>query len=347
MFIFYLIFHGLISCNNDKNIPNVSGIKIQVKVKRFEKDFFAMDTSDLVKSLNQLHQEYPGFTNDFINKILGLNVPVLMNNDAQQLNALKTFLRDYRPVKDSADVVFRDFRKQTKEIKKGLQFLKYYFPEYKAPSNIITFIGPIDAFFQTSFGTQGDIITKDDLGIGLQLHLGSNFSFYKSEQGLQQYPEYISKTFTPEYITVNSMKNIIDDMYGDKSIGKPLIEQMIEKGKRLYLLDKLLPNTPDYIKISYTEKKIKDAYNNEAVIWDFFLSNDLLNNAEQNITKNYIGESPRTQELGEDAPGNIGSFAGWQIVKKFMSKNPELTLDKMMNMDSRELYIQSKYKPKT
>ncbi len=71
-----------------------------------------------------------------------------------------------------------------------------------------------------------------------------------------------------------------------------------------------------------------------------------MNNAEQNITKNYIGESPKTQELGEDAPGNIGSFTGWQIVKKFMNKNPEVSLDKMMNMDPRELYIQSKYKPK-
>jgi hypothetical protein len=346
MFIFFLIFAGIISCNNDKKIPDVSGIKIEVTVKRFEKDFFAMDTFNLVAGLNQLQQKYPGFINDFINNILGLDVAALMNKNNQQVNALKIFLRDYRPVKDSADMVFGDFEKETKEIKKGLQFLKHYFPKYNAPSNIITFIGPIDAFFQTSFGTQGDIITKDGLGIGLQLHLGSNFSFYRSAQGLQQYPDYISKTFTPEYIAVNSMKNIIDDMYSDRSIGRPLIEQMIEKGKRLYLLDKLLPNTPDHIKLSYTEKKSKDAYKNEAVIWDFFLSNDLLNNAEQNITKNYIGESPKTQELGEDAPGNIGSFTGWQIVKKFMNKNPEVSLDKMMNMDPRELYIQSKYKPK-
>ncbi len=346
MFIFYLIFYCIISCNNDKNIPDVSGIKIPVSVKRFEKDFFALDTFNLATGLNELNENYPGFTNDFINNILGLSVPALLNNNDQQLDALKTFLRDYQPVKDSADIVFGDFIKQTEEIKKGLQFVKHYFPKYKTPSNIITFIGPIDALFQTSFGTQGDIITKDDLGIGLQLHLGSNFSYYKSEQGIQQFPEYISKTFAPEYITVNSMKNIIDDMYSDKSIGKPLIEQMIEKGKRLYLLDKLLPNTPDHIKISYTEKKMKDAYKNEAVIWDFFLSNDLLNNAEQNITKNYIGESPKTHELGEDAPGNIGSFAGWQIVKKFMNKTPGLTLDKMMDMDSGELYVQSKYKPK-
>jgi len=345
--IFLLLFVIVTSCNNGKHIPDVSGIKIDIKLNRFEKDFFALDTNHLAESLQKLNQKYPGFTIDFINNILGLNVSGLMTANSEDARSVKTFLKDYRPIKDSADKVYRDFEKETDEIKKGLQFLKYYFPQYKTPHNIITFIGPIDAFFQTSFGTQGDIITKEGLGIALQLHMGSNFSFYTSAQGRELYPDYISRTFTPRYIAVNCMKNIIDDMYEDKSTGKPLIEQMVEKGKRLFLLDKLLPNTSDHLKISYTEKQLKDAYKNEAVIWDFFLSNDLLNNTEQNITKNYIGESPKTQELGEDAPGNIGSFAGWQIVKKYMSKHEDITLDKLMNMDAREVYMLSKYKPRS
>jgi len=344
---FFLMLLTAISCSNKKNIPDVSNIKIDVKVYRFEQDFFAIDTNHIAESLQQLQRKYHGFTLDYINNILGLDISGVMNGNSEQAGAIKTFLKDYRPLKDSSDKVFGDFNKETKEIKEGLQFLKYYFPNYQIPANIITFIGPIDAFFQTSFGTEGDIITKDGLGIGLHLHLGSNFSFYKSQQGMEQYPEYISKTFTPEYIAVNCMKNIIDDMYTDKSIGRPLIEQMVEKGKRLYLLDKLLPNTPDYIKMCYTEMQMKNAYNNEAVIWNFFLSNELLNNTEQNIIKNYIGESPKTQELGEDAPGNIGSFAGWQIVKKYMSKNPEITLDKLMHTDAREIYTVSKYKPRS
>ncbi len=342
----FLVLLATFSCNNNKNIPDVSGIKIDIKVYRFEQDFFAIDTNHLVKSVQQLHEKYPGFTNDYINKILGLDVNGIMDGNPDQANAVKTFIKDYRPLKDSSDKVFGDFKKETGEIRKALQFLKFYFPKYPTPRSVITFIGPLDAFFQTSFGTAGDIITEDGLGVGLQLHLGSNFSFYRSAQGLEQYPEYISKTFTPQYIAVNCMKNIIDDMYADKSIGRPLIEQIVERGKRLYVLDKLLPNTPDYIKMSYTEKQMKSTYSNEAVIWDFFLNNDLLNNAEQNVVKNYIGESPKTQELGEEAPGNIGSFTGWQIVKKYMEKNPAISLDKLMNTDAREIYTVSKYKPR-
>ena len=220
-----------------------------------------------------------------------------------------------------------------------MQFVKYYFPEYKFPKKIITFIGPFDGY--------SDVLTPDAFAVGLQLHMGSNFSFYNSPVAQDLFPSYIVQKFTPAYIPVNCIRNIADDMFPDKSDGRALIEQMVEKGKRLYLIDKFLPYTAEYLKIGYTEKQLKDCYTNEAVIWDFFLNNDLLNTADQNIVKNYIGEGPKTQELGEGSPGNIGAFSGWQIVKKYMEKNPKTSLQELMKMDPREIYSQSKYKPRT
>ncbi|MDQ6842910.1 MAG: hypothetical protein M3Z92_00960, partial [Bacteroidota bacterium] len=204
-----------------------------------------------------------------------------------------------------------------------------------------------NANFETSFGTQGDILTSEGFGIGLQLHMGKNFSFYRSAEGQEQYPDYLSNNFDPAHITVNCMRNTIDDLFPDKSNGRALIEQMVEKGKRLYLLTKFLPYTPEFICIGYTNKQLKDSYTNEAVIWDFFLNNDLLNNTEQNIVKNYIGESPKTQELGEDSPGNLGAFTGLQIIKKYMEKFPETKLGELMKTDAREIYSKSKYKPRS
>ena len=71
-----------------------------------------------------------------------------------------------------------------------------------------------------------------------------------------------------------------------------------------------------------------------------------MNTQEQDIIKNYIGASPKTAEFGDNAPGNLGSFAGWQIVKKFMDKNPETSLNKLMDMENRDIYSASKYKPR-
>ncbi len=80
---------------------------------------------------------------------------------------------------------------------------------------------------------------------------------------------------------------------------------------------------------------MKDAEKNEAVIWDFFLNNNLLNKTDDNIVQNYIGESPKTPELGEGAPGNIGTFSGLQIVKKFMKKYPKTSLSELMKTASK------------
>ena len=337
----------LFSCNGNKGIPDVSGIKINVEVKRFEKDFFAIDTNQVEGSLHKIIQKYPQFTPDFVYNILGLDLEnVLISGTAEQ-KGVSTFIRDYKPMKDSVDLIFGDFKKEANEIKNGLQFVKYYFPKYQLPKAIITFIGPIDANFQTSFGTQGDILTSEGLGVALQLHLGSKFSAYTSPLGQEIYPDYMSANFDPAHIPVNCMHNIIDDLFPVKPSGKPLIEQMVENGKRLYLLLKFLPYTDENICLGYTEKQLKESYNHEALIWQFFMSNDLLNNSDQNIVKNYIGESPRTAELGDNAPGNLGSFVGLQIVKKFMNNFPETTLNDLMKLPPRDVYSRSKYKPRT
>lgn len=334
------------SCNSHNSAPDVSSIKVELVTKRFDQDFFAMDTTNIGASLEKIMQKYPAFTGDFVYNILGLNLDSMMHGNKEQQSAVKQFIRDYMPIKDSADLAFKDFKKYSDEIKKGLQYVKYYFPDYQLPGSVITFLGPLDANFQTSFGIQGDVLTPEGLGIGLQLHLGSDFSFYKSTAGQSLYPAFISENFDAGHIAVNSMRNIADDLFEDKSSGKPLIEQMVEKGKFLFLVSKFLPATPDYMLIGYSKTQLAAAKENEGVVWSFFLTNDLLNTQEQDIIKNYIGESPKTAEFGDNAPGNLGSFAGWQIVKKYMDKYPETTLKELMLMDGREIYGKSKYKPR-
>ena len=95
----------------------------------------------------------------------------------------------------------------------------------------------------------------------------------------------------------------------------------------------------------FTKKQLEDAYLHEAVIWDLFVKNSYLQVADKNIIKNYIGESPKTPELGDGAPGNIGSFVGWQIVKKYMQKNASTTLQQLMGLDAEIIFPEAKYKP--
>ncbi len=332
----------LVSCKTD-DAPDVSNIKVDLQVQRFEKDLFAVDTNQLQQGLEQVAKKYPIFFSDFTGNILGL--PPL-SESPEAYTALRSFISSFRPIKDSTDKIFTDFDETAEEVKKGLQYVKHYFPEYPLPRKLISFIGPMDAYFEASLGSYGDAITSDALVVGLQLHMGRNFSLYQSQQGQALYPAYISKRFTKETIPVNCMKNIIDDLYPDRSGSKTLVEQMVEKGKRLYILDKLMPHTEDSLLIGYTKNELQGCYKNEGLIWNYFLTNNLVFNNDPGMIKNYVGDAPSTPEFGEGAPGYIGLFVGWQIVKKYMEEHETTKLTDLMRKDARQLFEESKYRPK-
>jgi hypothetical protein len=341
--LLFLISIILFSCKN-KTGPDVSNIKVDIQTVRFEKEFFSIDTTNTEASLQKIFSEHPGFFRDFMQHILGL--PPATDSGAQAIRAIKQFLYDYRPVYDSVMKAFPDFKKYEEAIRNNLRFVKYYFPKYQLPAKIITFIGPMDAFFQGSTGGYGDAITADGLAVGLQLHLGKDFSMYNSEMGLSLFPSYISRKFSREYIPVNCIKNIIDDLFPDQSSDKTLVEQMVEKGKRIYLAQKLMADTPDTLIIGYTSPQLEGCKKNERFIWQYFVKNEFVFSNDPSLIKNYIGDSPNTPEFGEGAPGNIGLFVGWQIVKQFVANHGDVSLTALMEMDPRKIFEESKYRPK-
>jgi hypothetical protein len=331
------------SCQDQQKTPDVSGIPVKLDLVRFEKDFFALDSARLGEGMQQLLQKYPGFTLDFIERILGIP---MADQTGMKEAALLQFLRDYHPILQLSEAAVGDMSTHTASVKKGLQYVKHYFPDYKLPEKLITFVGPLDAYAEGKTGGYGDIITTDALAVGLQLHLGSQSEVYLSEQGQQLYPAYISRRFDPAYIPVNCMKNIIDDLYPGTGANKTLLDQMVDKGKRLYLLDLFLPDTQDTLKIGYTANQLKGALKNEGLIWNFFTENNLLYETDAQKLKSYLGDGPKTTELGDDSPGYIALFTGRQIVRTYMEKFPETSLRDLLSMDAKQILSESKYKPR-
>ncbi|WP_235921047.1 gliding motility lipoprotein GldB [Foetidibacter luteolus] len=322
----------LFSCKPGKKIPDVSGIKVDVEVQRFDKALFAIDTANVEASLNKLQEQYPSFLNDYLYNIL--MAPPFPDSVIQKV---KLFTRDYGSLYKAVQQKFPDFN-EAGEVKRGLQFVKHYFPSYKVPAKIITFIGPLEGY--------GNVLTADGLAVGLQLYMGKDFPVYQTDFISNVYPAYRSRRFEPQYIAANCMRNIIDDMFAYNPAGKPLVEQMIESGKRLYLLDQLLPESADSVKTGYTQQQLDGCYAHEAAIWNFFLKNNLLYESDPFLIRDYINDGPKTTELGEGAPGNIGQFVGWQVVKKWMEKNDKKTLPELMQTPARQIFNEAKYKPK-
>ena len=123
-----------------RNIPDVSNIKVELQVQRFENDFFAIDTMHIDSSMQNLQQKYPLFTRDFVFNILAL--PAQPDSAIVVQKNITTFISSYKSLKNSSDVIFGDMKPIENEVKKGLQFVKFYFPEYKLPTKLVTFVGP-------------------------------------------------------------------------------------------------------------------------------------------------------------------------------------------------------------
>jgi hypothetical protein len=329
----------LFSCHNEKNKPDVSDIKVDFNIERFEQSFFKIDTNNLVAGLTQVRQQFPAFYPTYVNDILhlpslGAGSPVSID----ALDACKQIIGGYAAINDSIQKKYSNLNWLKNELTTGFKYVKYYYPAYKIP-NVITFIGTFDA--------PGIILTQQYLGIGLHQYAGKNFSVYKDQPLQEMYPEYISRRFDKEYMATNSLKAIVDDVYPDNSVGRSLIEQMVEKGKQWYLLDKFLPDTEDSLKTGYTKKQLDWVNQNEGNIWGYITSNTDIYTIDPSIIQDYIGEGPFTRGMPpEFAPGNIGQWVGWQIVKKYAEKNPRLSVQQVLATPAKTLFQESKYKPK-
>jgi hypothetical protein len=127
---------------------------------------------------------------------------------------------------------------------------------------------------------------------------------------------------------------------------KTLLDRMIAGGKLLYYLDAVLPNTPDTIKLCYTEKKLEWAKGNEKQVWAFIVQNELLYATDFGTQSNLIQDGPFTTGFSNESPSRLGVFIGWKIIRAYMAEHPETSLQELMNINDAQLILQqSGYKP--
>jgi hypothetical protein len=325
------------ACGRRSDHPDVSGVSVdEVQIERFDTAFFSLDTNHIAEGLYRLNERYPYFTGDFVGNILGAGP--LSDTSRVAFAAAREFLVSYLPIMDSLKDKYRQLDWLEKELRQGFRYVKYYFPRYPLPGKVVAFIGPFDG--------PGVAITSNALAIGLQAYAGRNFSLYLTGKGQDLYPGYISRRFEPQYIEANCVSALAEDIFPDSSDRRPLIEQMIIKGRYWWLAGKLLPDAPDSILTGYSQAQLNWCAHNEAEIWAYFLTNTDLYTIDADIIKNYIGEGPKTLGMPDGSPGNIGAWVGWQIVKKYMEGHSGLQPVDVMRVPARNLFEESKYKPK-
>jgi hypothetical protein len=229
--------------------------------------------------------------------------------------------------------IFGDLTDLKAELQLGFSNLNFYYPETTVP-HVKT----------VATGLEHDLFVSDTLIIiGLDYFLGEGAKF--RPLGLYS---YMLKRYSPETIVPSVMLLYgISPRFNQTALGdKTMLADMISYGKAYYFAKHMLPCVPDSTLISYTTEEITGVYENEKTVWTHFVEKDLLFETNHEIKKKYIEERPKTFEIGEKAPGRIGTWLGWQIVRAYMERHPETTLPELMAItDPRLILEESNYTP--
>ncbi|MFM6976843.1 MAG: gliding motility lipoprotein GldB, partial [Sphingobacteriaceae bacterium] len=142
---------------------------------------------------------------------------------------------------------------------------------------------------------------------------------------------------------------IREELIPERDEDHSLLDKMVYNGKVLYLMDELMPKLDDTVKIGYTAAQAQWCKDYEADIWAYFIDDNLLFETDYLKIQKFLTDAPFTPGVGqgnESAP-KLGVWIGWQMVRKYMDKHPEVTLKQLLaQTDAQQLLKESKYKPK-
>lgn len=309
------------------DIPEeVANIPLQVDIERLEKSFYSAEKNeDLVKFMNN----HPLFANLYLQRDQYPNDSTLVTPLIKLTTnpSLDTLVQE-------AVAKFGDMQLEKDQLETAFKFIKHNYPDFKAPQ-VKTFV--------TGLGTLGnDLFVSDTLIVfGLDYFIGKEATYRP-----QAY-EYILKRYEREKMVPAAML-LLSNRFNKTSVtDRPLLSEMISMGKAYYFVKEIMPCTPDSLIIGYSDQELGDVYHNESRIWAHFVEKSLLYEKSPFLIQKYIGERPTTPEIDSKAPGRLGGWVGWQIVRAYMERNPEVTLPQLMaEADYKKIFNESKYKPK-
>jgi len=319
------------SCKSHK--PDISNIKVDLQVKRFEKDLFSLNSAKKETGIQNMISKYRDFFFFYFNDYRLWQ----MQNDSAVAwkDSVIAFAQDevLLALQDSVEKKYTDFSFYKEQLTLSLRYFKYYFPEIVIPEVITVINSPARGAF-----TYGD----STLCIALDDYMGPEFSYYK----FQDVPNYLLWRFRPEYIVPNSLQVLETHNFPFDPTGKKLLDAMIYNGKLTYLKSRFMPGAPDSLITNFRGKDLKWCVDNEKEIWKFFIDKNLLYSQDPLEYLKYVNDGPNTSGMPTDAPGNVGTWVGWRIVSKYMKQHKEISPAQLMQeADAQKILTDSKYKP--
>jgi hypothetical protein len=353
----------LISCKSGN--PDISGIQMNIEIQRLDRDIFD-------SAVDSLRQKYGVFFDYYTNGILDIGI----YRDSSFREYLELF-KNNETVKNASEGVnkqYPDLEKLNAKFTAAFKYYRHYFPDKYIPK-IYTYISGFN---------QNLILTDSVLAIGLDKYLGADYKLYNDKNSIstpfsifdrwfliqitdskiQTYLKNSSHSVSILYDDLRIPKYLSRNMNGDKIVSdcisewiksewilnlrksNDLVSKMLYEGKILYATKMILPDEADSLVFGFSTEQIKWCENNESTMWRTLTSAKLLFSTDHFAIKKLTDPAPYTVEFTGDSPGKACNWIGYNIISRYMSRNPQINLHQMMNNeDYHKIFEQARYKP--
>jgi len=322
----------LSSCKHNPLDIDVSNVNVPpVKIDRLERDMFTMPPDSVASYTPGLVKKYGRFYVNFITGFINNGGGINSNYAA----SVKRFIadKDMHETYDSCEKAYPDMAFLENGLTDVFKHYKHYFSDSSLP-RVLTLMSGFNYAL---------IYYNNTLAVSLEMYLGSNSSFYKRVD----FPHYKILHMGKSYLLSDAVYGWLESVFKPNEDKDDMLSQIVHEGKVMYLLDALLPNTSDTIKMRYSAKQLKWCKENEFNMWAYIIQQKLLYSTGEGEIKKFTDDGPFTTMFNHDfSPARTGNWLGWQIVRTYMKNNPAITLPQLLaEKNADNIMARSGYKP--
>ncbi len=322
--------------------PDVSEVPVDLTVLRFDREITALDTNRLGAELQRLDGEYGSFTDIYFTHLVPVRRGDFSPEEGEQV--LQAYL-DY-PLTGFVDSVVTEkfpgggaqVKSMVDDFEQSLRYYQHYLPEAPVPDTLV--------LYDTHFELAAFLYGEGELAAGLDFFLGPDFDYAQVNSQEPIFSNYLSESYTPAHFAGKLLRVLIEDRYPQPRSGR-MIDYLIYEGKKLYLLEKLMPYAPKHVVYEVTEEQMDWLRDNETPIYAYLQQEELLFSTDVNKINKYTRPAPYTPGMPQESPGGAVNYLGRQVVAAYLQQHPDVTIPELMAMeDGQEILRGARYKPR-
>ena len=296
-----------------------------LEVMRYEKAFFAVDTSNFASEIASLCDDFQLFLDGDL-------------NDPEVLQYLRDFSTDpfARMLQQKVVSKYPSNESVAELIEDVVARINHYYPEKQIGNKVYTCVLGLEQMASPVF------FDKDDnLIISLDYYLDDDEVYARvgmpQYRSMRTYSCYIARDVALEYYNTY-LKNDADQ--------GTLLDEMVKEGKALFFAEAVNPYMPDTVLMGYTSQQLAWMKDSEADVWRDIVGNNRLYSSQRELFMMMLNDGPFTQQYSYDAPSRIGQYVGLQIIRSYMNRNDVSLQNMLSDNDLQGIFNESGYRPK-